>query len=151
MSSISGLSKLNKSILMDFNPLFETIDVDIDCYNSPVSKYDLLSVGIISATKRLSGCDEMDIGFGISEWVYDLLYYNNHWDAEKKNVEKLERLIYILMSSIEDYLLSMFGLLNLPMDVYYAYPVRVGVYVLIPEEEHNEVIPHLLGSVLRPR
>lgn len=145
----SKISLLPKSILIDFDPILEDLNRDIECYDSLIDTDNLMSIGIVSATKRLSKCDDMDIDFNISEWIRSLLYFNNHWDAEEKNVNKLKRLIYILMSRIEEYLLQAFELQNMPVDVYYAYPVRLGIYILIPEDGHDETIPYILGSVFR--
>lgn len=144
--------EVESSVIIDFESLIETVENEISGSNIIIDKYELLSVIITSVSRRLMHYSEEDIDDYISEWVTDLVKYRNHWDAESQYIlNKYKRLIYILMPSVEEYLHIVLDQRNITMNVFFAYPIRLGVFILIPESSHEEVIKNLLSTVFKPR
>lgn len=143
--------ELESSIIIDFEAMIETVENEISGNSIVIDKYELLSVVITSASRRIMQCNEDDIDTYITEWVTDLVKYRNHWDAESQYIlNKYKRLVYILMPTVEEYLHVVLDQRNISMNVFFAYPVRLGIFILIPESSHDEVVKNLLSTVFKP-
>lgn len=143
--------ELEASVIVDLDPLLEEVESEMKCNNIIIDQHELLAVVITATTKRIMAGNDSDLDNYITEWVTDLIKYKNHWEAESVyTINRYKRLIYILMSKVEEYLLVVLEQRNIVMTTFFAYPIRLGLFLLIPESSHDETVKNILNTVFKP-
>lgn len=82
--------------------------------------------------------------------LMNFIEQNIPYSSTEDDVTIVKELLIEGIRITQDFLNGYFTVLSLPTEIYYAYPVRGGVYLLIRESDHDESIKYLLSTTFRP-